>query len=441
MQLQGNKLILFIPFEYLNSFERQFNPGENMFARVVVALLIALSSTTSLAKDDQKKLSDEDRKALDKVNLVVVMRNNQRASVTTHADGKAVATIKDQNASFRVNIDAIKSTYWTVQYADDGGQGVQVDRQQVMTSIFEKDVTEELKSRITRELRKMGIYPIKFEGNSVVDNSPYAAEAQVLLKIDLDLPVGEIFRRELQSKNLQTIVEIPAAPIYEQVVLGIKPPVADTTKVTITNTHKESVVGLLSLDKRDKQYGFIVKDRDDMIVKPGQAIYLKFPPDACDPNIIALVVFADATYAESPMSELCTAGAFPDLKTAERYPITGHRTQQDLVTIFYSLHTLKFQKTEGSFDNHRLTGKGWTNFHGDVHVSEFKDGYRHGTGNFCARSNGGTVQVYMNEYDKGAPRTGYTIILEPNKVNKDPTNGFAPISFEKLYKKLCFWDY
>ncbi len=409
--------------------------------RVLVALFIALTSALSFAKDEPKKLSDEDRKALAKVNLVVVMRNNQRATVSSNNDGKVTATIKDQDAPFRINIDAIKSTYWTVQYAGDGGQDVQVDRQQVMTSIFEKDVTEELKARITRELRKLGIYPVKFEGNSVFDNSPYAAEAQVLLKIDLELPAGEIFRRELQSKNLQTIVEIPAAPIYEQIVLGITAPVTDTTKVTITNTHKESVVGLLSLDKRDKKYGFIVSDRDDMIVKPGEAIYLKFPPDACDPNIIALVVFADATYAETPMSEFCKAGAFPDLKTAERYPITGYRTQSDLVTIFYSLHTLKFQKTEGSFDKHRLTGKGWTNFHGDVHVSEFKDGYRHGTGNFCAKGSGGTVDVYLNKYDKGAPETGYFMVLEPNKVNKDPTNGFAPISFEKLYKKLCFWEY
>ena len=111
------------------------------------------------------------------------------------------------------------------------------------------------------------------------------------------------------------------------------------------------------------------------------------------------------------------------------------------MTISHALHTLKFKKTEGTFDKHRLTGKGWTELHGDVLVSEFKDGFRHGTDNFCAKGRGGTVDVHLNKYNMCVPETGYFMVLEPSKVNKDPTNGFAPISFENLYKKPCFWGY
>lgn len=412
-----------------------------MLARVVLALIIAITSIASYAKDEPKKLSDEDRKALAKVNFVIVMRKNDRATATGNADGKAAVKVADQNASFRVNIDAINSTYWTVQADPEGGQGVQVDRKQVLANIFGKDMTEELKAQIQRELKRMGIYPVSWGGNAAIDESVYAAEAQVLLRVDFELPVGAAYKQALQTKALHTIAEIPAAPLYEQIVLGAPAPVQAGSKVTITNNAKESVVGLLVYDKRDDKFNYLVNDRDDMIIRPEANIAFNFHADTCSSPTILMVVFADATYAEAAMSDVCTAGTFPDLKTAERFPITGQRTKKDLVTIFYSLNTLKFQKTEGKFDKHRLTGKGWTNFHGDVFVSEFKDGFRQGTGNFCAKGNGGTVNVQMNMYNNGLPENGYNIILEPNKVNKDPTNRFEPISFEKLYKKLCFWEY
>lgn len=413
-----------------------------MFTRIIVILMLALTASVSFAKDEPKKLSDDDRKSLAKVNLVIVMRKNERANFAGSKDGKSQITIGDQKADFRVNIDAISSTFWTVQYGANAGDSVQVDRKQVLSNLFGKDMTEELKAQVQRALKNLGIYPISWGGNSAIDNSPYAAHAEVLLRVDLDLPVGAGYKQAFKDKTLNLIAEIPAAQLYEQIVLGITP-VADPaagSKFEIVNNTSDHVVGLFSYDKRDDKLSYLV-ERDDMVIRPGQKLPLMLPSELCKGPEIMVVMMSDATYAESPMSTVCQSGAFPDLKTGDRFQITGKRSKKDWVTAFYGLHTIKFQKTDGKLENGRLTGKGWTNFHGDVHVSEYKDGFRHGTGNFCAKLDSGEIDVYLNKYANGYPEEGYRIILQPNRVNKDPTNGFASISFEKLYKKLCFWDY
>lgn len=412
-----------------------------MVARFVTIFVLIMMTGVSFAKEEAGKLSEEDRKALEKVNLIVVMRNNARASVAGNKDGKATVTVADQSAMFQVNIDAISSTFWTVQYGESAGGGVQVNRKQVLSELFGKDMTEDLKARIERALKNIGIYPISWGGNSVIDNS-FAAQAQVLLRIDLDMPAGIMVKQALQNKELHLIAEIPAAQIYEQVVLGIKP-AADpsaSAKFEVVNNASEHIVGLYSYDKRDDKLTNVVP-RNSMLLKPGEKLQLMMPTEFCSGPEIMIVMMSDATYAESPMATVCQTGRFPDLKMAERYPITGAQTKQNWVTAFYGLHTIKFQKTEGKLENGRLTGKGWTSFHGDVHVAEFKDGFRHGTGNFCAKMDNGDIDVSLNKYNDGYPEQGYRIILQRNRMNKDPTNNFEPITFDKLYKKLCFWDY
>jgi hypothetical protein len=148
-------------------------------------------------------------------------------------------------------------------------------------------------------------------------------------------------------------------------------------------------------------------------------------------------MFSDATFAEIPINEICKNAVAINLKGFDKYKIIANRSKKEWVDAFYSLYTFKFSKTDGISSGVNFSGKGWTNFHGDTHMSNFKNGLREGQGNFCYETQLDYIKVEFHVYENGYSTKNLSYPLYPKKINKDPTNDYKIIPFNEIHSRWC----
>jgi hypothetical protein len=389
----------------------------------------------AISAELKSKLSEKERDLLAKMDLLILAKNTTRTNISRDSNNKIIIKSANNRDKLRVNIEAIDGRNWLTQYTADY-QGVYVNRRQVMSNVYGKEMTVEFQKRIQKALNKLGLYQFDWGGGALTDEA-YATDVQVLLKADLELPAGARYKSAIEENSMFVVGEVSALKIYENVVLNIfeKP---NLKTIDMTNNTGEHVVGVFSFDGHSDKFSHLI-ERDDLMA-PGSKFDIKLGEDDCEGPKSLVVMMSDATYFNAMINALCEYESI-NINAMNRYKITGNITQKSIFyNVFYALRGVKFKKTKGQFSNGKLTGRGWTEFHGDYHVSEFKDGYRDGQGTFCTKSGDGYI-AHINEYANGYPVKGYKFSMQRNRMNRDPFDGDKPITYEKLFKKVCFWDY
>ena len=309
------------------------------------------------------------------------------------------------------------------------------DRDQLFSNLFSRNMSDEFKKRVTGALTEIGarrVNTISYDLNS-------GADAQVFMRADLGLEYYSDIKAALDSGQLIQVATLSMATILEEVVLGIKPTVTNTT-IRITNNMDKRVVGVLIYNKLADELEYL-ETKDEMALEGGKSIQIQIPQQHCKTKRSIILMISDATYAETPLSQACNPEFQFDLKKSTKYPINAADIKNQWLYAFYGLKSFDFTKTQGKFNNGTFSGKGWTKLHGDVTISDFVNGYRHGLAVMCLLQDTGHVLYRVIPYNMG------NIIQDKSKVypsslflrgtlNRDPQT-LQPSTFDQLYTKYC----
>jgi hypothetical protein len=218
----------------------------------------------------QHSFANDSLKKLDVFLFANSVECNFPYKIVKDLNGKTVLNHIDKNTPINIYVGALTSERFTVYVNPNSvGDRKEVNRPKVLAEIVGREAGDEYKEVIQTKLKSMGLENIKFIDSSIhwrcdVMNGYHIT---AVLRLDLDLPIGDEIKAGFKSGQITLLGEIPATEIIVPIYDKIKNEFVDVNRtIDLLQKNPESI-GAIVKYKQGQNY-MKLKSTGPCIIKP-----------------------------------------------------------------------------------------------------------------------------------------------------------------------------